>query len=155
MEKNRPVLGTVPSNLVVAIFGREPDPVESIALMVLEQGAIVVLCPDRSPFADPPSADEQAPIGALCFRYPGQAFLVTGVDGEQFMDLFEGKRGPSRFVAWTRRGFGRLDAVILGFHTGYGARDPATAFARALGRTGGEVLRSRATPSRRTTSCGG
>ena len=130
--------GDSPPGLVVAIFGREPDPLHAMALALLEHGATVVLCPDWSPFSDPP--DEQSALASLCFQHPGQAFLLTGLDGHQFMYVFEESRGPGRFVAWARRSFGRLDAVVLGFHTGYGKRDPAIAFARALGRTGGEVL---------------
>jgi hypothetical protein len=56
--------------------------------------------------------------GWACTKHPGVSAFLTGIDATPFRDLVWGTRGPSRFVSWARRAFGRLDTFVLGFETG-------------------------------------
>jgi hypothetical protein len=124
---------------VVAVFGRAPDPTAELALVLAELGATVLVCPIWSPWFDPPDEEDLLAVVEPATARPGQIHFLAGLDRRPFSDLLSEPPGVRRFVSWVRRGFGRLDAVVLGFHTVLGLTDGDT-FATVLRRTGGEVI---------------
>ena len=124
---------------VVAVFGHAPDGTSELARALADLGASVLVCPIWSPWFDPPYEEDLLALVEPATARPGQVHFLAGLDGRPFSDLLSEPAGVRRFVSWTRRAFGRLDAVVLGFHTVLGLTAGAT-FAAALRRTGGEVI---------------
>ena len=124
---------------VVAVFGHAPDGTSELARALADLGASVLVCTIWSPWFDPPYEEDLLALVEPATARPGQIHFLAGLDGQPFSDLLSEPAGVRRFVSWTRRAFGRLDAVVLGFHTVLGLTAGAT-FAAALRRTGGEVI---------------
>jgi hypothetical protein len=108
-------------------------------MALADLGVSVLVCTIWSPWFDPPHEDDLLGLVEPATMRPGQIHFLAGLDGLPFSDLFAEPQGVRRFVSWTRRSFGRLDAVVLGYYSVLGLM-AGDAVAAALRRTGGEVI---------------